>query len=182
MPHRYIKRREGGQFFLVWNMGFREKTLFRTPADYKYFVRRLQAGSLSSEGCSVVGYCLLRDQFHLVLEETTPGAIARFMHRLSVSYATHFNATYKQKGKVFAGPYKDAQMLDDEHLVVTLAKLAKMPQILHIPYETYKWSSLGIYAKNVPSDWLLTTPVNSYFCSEDTSLLVDFTRSVLFDA
>lgn len=177
MPRRYDNMREGGRFFYVWNTGFHDKTLFRSPVDYKHFVSRLEKGAAYIDECRVVGFSLLRNQYHLIVEEVTPGGVARFIHRLNISYATYFNHKYTQVGKVFAGPYKEVRLADDEQLMLQLAIIARLPESLGVSADTYKWSSLRAYT-NSQHSWLHKQPVMAYFASDEPELLRLFVQSV----
>lgn len=177
MPYRYENRREGGQYFLVWNTGFGEKTLFRATPDYRHFITRLRAGATIDDGCRVIAFCLLRNQYYLILEETTPGATSKFMHRLSVAYAMYFNNRYDQSGKLFAGPYKDQQLVTDEALMLGIARIARLPEQYRQSIDTYRWSSLRSYTNGI-HDWLYGESIRNYLRSEDAEALLQFVMSV----
>lgn len=64
----------------------------------------------------ILGWVLLRNHFHLLLEETSEGGIAKFMQRLCGSMSVHFNAKYKEKGSLFQGGYKGRTIHTDQYL------------------------------------------------------------------
>lgn len=177
MPYRYTKRQGGGQYFYVWNTGFAEKTLFRGIPDYRHFIQRLETGAQKTPDCRVIAFCLLRNQYHLVVEEAAPGAIASYMHRLNVAYATYFNSKYQQAGKLFKGPYKDLQLQSDEEMMIQIARIARLPEQLGFDIHKYQWSSLRAYSDD-QRIWLHKTPIQRYFATDDNSALRAFVQSV----
>lgn len=63
----------------------------------------------------ILGWTLLSNHFHLLLQEITEGGIAKFMQRLGGSMSTCFNAKYKEKGSLFQGSYHARLVSQDEH-------------------------------------------------------------------
>jgi REP element-mobilizing transposase RayT len=161
MPYRYTKREEGSGYFYVWSGGHDGKSIFRTSKDYRHFVARLSKEG-AAVGCSVISYCLLRDGYHIVFEETETGAIARFMHKLNVAYAMYFNNAYDSRGKLFAGPYKDQQLADAESVAVVTAILHRASMLLGIAPGDYLWSSYRGYTR-FENKWLHKGPLQEYF-------------------
>lgn len=66
----------------------------------------------------ILGWVLLPNHFHLLLEETTEGGVAKFMQRVCGSMSSHFNATHGERGKgsIFQGGYKGKTIQTDQHL------------------------------------------------------------------
>ena len=63
----------------------------------------------------VLAWTLLSNHFHLLLQETLEGGIAKFMQRLGGSLSTCFNVKYQERGSLFQGSYH-ARLVDrDEH-------------------------------------------------------------------
>lgn len=176
MPYRYKKRVEGSPYYYVSNKGAGGKTLFRTASDYRYFVAKLRSLAKETETIGVVAYSLTRSGIHIVLQEDQTGTLARFMHRLTVSYATYFNSRYEEKGKLFGGSYNEEQLMTPDDLIVRIGELHSLPKLFAINPETYSWSSYADYIKK-QADWLHKTPVFSYFKDDEGSTaLRDFTR------
>lgn len=63
----------------------------------------------------ILGWTLLSNHFHLLLQEITEGGIAKFMQRLGGSMSTCFNAKYKERGSLFQGSYHARLVSQDEH-------------------------------------------------------------------
>ncbi len=66
----------------------------------------------------ILGWVLMPNHFHLLLEEITEGGIAKFMQRLCGSMSSHFNASRGERGKgsIFQGGYKGKTIQTDQHL------------------------------------------------------------------
>jgi putative transposase len=63
----------------------------------------------------ILAWTLLSNHFHLLLQETTEGGIAKFMQRLGGSLSTCFNAKYQERGSLFQGSYRARLVSQDEH-------------------------------------------------------------------
>ena len=64
----------------------------------------------------ILSWVLMPNHFHLLLEETEVGGIAKFMQRLCGSMSAHFNAKYHEKGSLFQGGYKGRTVANDNYL------------------------------------------------------------------
>ena len=64
----------------------------------------------------ILGWVLMPNHFHLILEEIREGGIAKFMQRLCGSMSANFNAKYEEKGSLFQGGYKGRTVHDDTYL------------------------------------------------------------------
>ena len=177
MPYRYTKREGGGQYFYIWNTARGGKSLFRTEKDYRHFIGRLNRDDMPAD-CRVMAYCLLRDQYHLVVEELQPGSIAKFMHKLNVAYAMYFNAHYDTTGKLFAGPYSDRQLADLDDVALSVAQLHLAPQALGYSLSVYLWTSYRAYIKS-QAKWLHKDPLQQFFKDTDVASAIEhFTPTV----
>ena len=69
---------------------------------------------------SVLAYTLMPNHVHLFLKEIVEGGIARFMHRISMSYSKFINQKYGESGRLFEGTYK-SRIIDGENDFKNLA-------------------------------------------------------------
>ena len=69
---------------------------------------------------SVLAFTLMPNHFHLFLKETVDGGVAKFMHRISMSYSKYINKKYDESGSLFEGTYK-SRIIDDENDFKNLA-------------------------------------------------------------
>ena len=64
----------------------------------------------------VLGWTLMPNHFHLLLQETKDGGISKFMQRLCGSMSRHFNTKYEETGSLFQGSFKSRTIGDDRYL------------------------------------------------------------------
>lgn len=69
----------------------------------------------------ILGFCLLTNHFHLLLEEIVEGGISRFLQRIGTSFSKHFNEKYVERGALFQGPYRSRTIASDTHLTYASA-------------------------------------------------------------
>ena len=178
MPYRYLDREGTAQYFYVSNTGFKRKVVYRSFKDYKRFVGHMKLyAELPEANIVVVAFLLSNDGFQMVLKESVTGSIAKFLHKLSVSYAMYFNARYEQKGKLFAGPYKEQALHDEESAVLMATRLHKRAVLLYQNPLEYAWSSLRLYLEESDA-WLHRRLFSDYFSSSVRSFPRDMVNFV----
>lgn len=69
----------------------------------------------SSPLVRILAWTLLPNHFHLLVQETREGGIAKFMQRLCGSMSTSYNHKYKDKGSLFQGGYKGKTISSESH-------------------------------------------------------------------
>lgn len=92
-------------------------TNLKVAAVDKYHARRTLRMNNFSEDISLLAYCLMPNHFHLLLKQTTPHTIDRFMNSLGTRYTMYFNKKYKRVGSLYQGVYKAAPILYNNHLL-----------------------------------------------------------------
>ncbi len=63
----------------------------------------------------ILGWTLLPNHFHIVLQQTHDGGTAKFMQRFCGSMSKCFNVKYKERGSLFQGSYHARVVNNDEH-------------------------------------------------------------------
>lgn len=61
----------------------------------------------------VLGWTLLSNHFHLIIQATQEGGVAKFMQRLCGSMSAGYNARYGTRGSLFQGSYQSVLVEDD---------------------------------------------------------------------
>lgn len=64
----------------------------------------------------ILCFCLVENHFHLLLKEIQDGGIAKFMQKIGIAMAKHFNEKYKQRGSLFQSAYRSRTITDDRYL------------------------------------------------------------------
>ena len=65
---------------------------------------------------SILAWTLMPNHFHLLLQETKEGGIARSMQSICGSMSRHFNEKYQEKGSLFQSAYTSRTVDSDEYL------------------------------------------------------------------
>src|SRR4030043_1464419 len=126
MPSRFIVRNfvENG-IYHIYNKSVEEK-LFNDDQDYRVFLfylfiytsspvivkgkysdlpLRLESKNLNDE-IKILGYCLIPNHFHLLLQQKTRNAIPKLMKQIINGYTLYFNQKSKRIGNLMQGRYK----------------------------------------------------------------------------
>lgn len=98
----------------------------------------------------LVGFALMPNHFHLVIEETKQGGISQYMQRILNAYTKYFNAKYDKSGHLFQGPFQIVHIKDNEQLLHLSAYVHRNPRELKQwknKEHDYPWSSFQDYIK-----------------------------------
>jgi putative transposase len=96
----------------------------------------------------LTGFVLMPNHFHLVVEEKEENGIARYMHRVLLSYTKYFNTKYQTSGHLFQGPYNAVHIEDNDQLLYLSAYIHRNPRELSTwknKEHEYFWSSYKDY-------------------------------------
>jgi putative transposase len=64
----------------------------------------------------IMAYCVMRNHYHLLLEEIKEGGITRFMRKLGTGYAKYFNNKHNRVGSLFQNVFKNILVDDEKYL------------------------------------------------------------------
>ncbi len=64
----------------------------------------------------VLGYTLMPNHFHLLIQEISEGGVSLFMQRLGQSMTNHSNEKYEERGSLFQGAFRSKTIVEDEYL------------------------------------------------------------------
>ncbi len=124
----------------------------------------------------ILGFTLMDNHFHLILEETEEGGITNFMKRLCSSMTKGFNERYGEQGSLFQGAYRSVTVSSDRQLQ-RLAVYVMVKNTL----EMYPEGGLKEALKDLSIAWEWATryPYSSLsdYAGERSSMIVD--KSVL---
>jgi len=134
----------------VSNYGLDGQRVFPSAKYFEAFKEGL-AETCSRLNVEVHAFCLLRDQYHLVIK--TPEAnLSRFMRQVDGLYTQQYQKLKKSEGSLFKGRYKAVLVQADKYLlplsryIHTRVKASEMA--------TYPWSSFSlITSKAKPPVW-----------------------------
>ncbi len=64
----------------------------------------------------IVAFILLKNHFHLLLQEIKEGGVSLFMKKFGIGMTNRFNTRYEETGKLFQGSYKARRVDSDNYL------------------------------------------------------------------
>ena len=142
---------------------FHRRDIFLDPHDCELYLSLL-AGVIKRTGWRCLGYCLMVNHVHLLIETPQPN-LGRGMQRLQSTYAQRFNQRYGRCGHVFQGRYGSKRMLDDVHLWTAARYLARNPveALLCDRPEHWPWSSYAHVMSDIRPAWLDAARLLFYF-------------------
>lgn len=129
-----------GEYYHIYNRGVDRRVTFSEDRDFERFLTSVFLSNsknyfgisksareewsfdkavLSERGepiVSIGAYCLMPNHFHLLLKESVPGGISKFMQRLQAGYTLFFNRKYKRTGALFEGTFKAEHVDTDVYL------------------------------------------------------------------
>jgi putative transposase len=160
---RSVRIEYPGAVYHVICRGNNRQGVFRDDRDRQRYLEKLSL-YLEQKGVELLGYCLLTNHVHLLLE-TPKGNLSKMMQPFQTSYTVYFNKRHHRTGHVFEQRYK-ALLVDKDnyllevsryiHLNPIAAKLVKRPQ-------DYRWSSYAGYVRGKGVSGLKHETVLGYF-------------------
>ncbi len=134
-----------GALYHVICRGNQRQTIFRTDADRKYYLERLEQYR-QRYGFKVYAYVLMSNHVHMLIEAGRV-PLSRIMQGVQLRYTSYFNKKYKKVGHLFQGRYKAILCDRDAYLLELVRYLHLNPQRMRCPMQaaTYRWSSHGAY-------------------------------------
>lgn len=164
MPSKYVVRNlKEDSVYHIFNRGVEKRDIFLDDQDFRVFLfylyiyitpvkqvlikypdfpLRLQGKNLSDE-IKLLGYCLMPNHFHLLIEQKTKNGIPNFMKQAINGYTIYFNQKYKRVGSLMQGRYKAVSIDSDNLLIHVLRYIHLNPVSIGLTKELdqYKWSS-----------------------------------------
>ena len=150
----------GGHVYHVLNRGNGGATVFHKDGDYRAFLTLL-ADAKARYPVKILGFCLMPNHFHLVLQPSTPDALSLFMQWGLTSHVRRYHQHYRSHGHVWQGRFKSFPIQQDEHLLTVLRYVLRNPiragLVSHV--QDWPWSSLhhptlvDSWPVDVPSHW-----------------------------
>ena len=144
----------GGLYHVVCR-GNNQRRIFRSPRDYKKFLKILRE-TKKKYPFYLYSYNLLPNHYHFEIE-TIDVSISKIMHQINNTYAKYFRKRYGGSGHLFQGRFYSSLIDKDSYfwevgcyidLNAVRAGLVKAP-------EDYRWSSYSIYYQKNCNDALI---------------------------
>lgn len=184
-------------YYYIYNVGVDKRNIFLDDSDYLTFLKLLKTylsspASLSAEladskfkaerpyrqkhrlamnlsnELKIHAYCLMPNNFQIVVQQFTPDAIVKFMRRLNTSYVTYFNKRYRRIGNLYQGVYKGALLNSVDEIKNQIHVIHQSPLSRHKiglisttsgSANEYPYSSFQYYIANSAPEWLTLSGV-----------------------
>jgi putative transposase len=120
MP-RPRRKTPAGFVYHVCNRGSRKGSIFESSDDYDGFEELMEAAR-EKHRVRIIGHCLMRTHFHLVLWPEQDNIIPRFIQQLTGDHARlwHWKRGTQGTGAVFQSRYRCVAVHDERHYFTAL--------------------------------------------------------------
>ncbi len=157
MP-RIPRAQLAGQAYHVLNRGNGRATVFHKDGDYRAFLDLL-ARAKAKFPVQVLGFCLLPNHFHLVVQPHTPAALSPFMQWWLTSHVRRYHRHYASSGHVWQGRFKSFPIQHDGHLLTVVryvllnpVRAGLVPRAVDWPWSSLQHPAL-VDPLPLPADW-----------------------------
>jgi REP element-mobilizing transposase RayT len=126
-----------------------ERRLFLDSYDYEAYLRYVDRAS-ERFGWVVLGYCLMPNHVHLIVE-TPEATLADGMRHINQSYAQRFNRRRDRRGYVQESRYWSC-VVEESHFLAAVVYVALNPlraELVDVP-SAWRWSSYAVLAGRAP--------------------------------
>jgi putative transposase len=161
MP-RPLRTEFAGAIHHVFARGVDRQNIFFDDADRERYLT-LFARTVSWMSWRCLGYCLMGNHMHLVIETPKPN-LGRGMQRFHGQYAKRFNQRHTRIGHLFEDRHKAVLIESDAQLFATVRYIAHNPVeagLCDAP-EDWPWSSHSAILAGIAPRWLDVRRLLSY--------------------
>ena len=145
MPRRARNPVDGG-IYHVLNRGNCRMDIFAKPADFQAFVALLEEGR-RRHSMRILGYCLMRNHWHLVLWPRSGRDLSKFVGWISTTHVRRWREHRGSTGEghLYQGRFKSFLIQDDHHFLTVMRYVEGNPLRARMVRraENWPWSSLG---------------------------------------
>lgn len=134
----------------VSNYGLDKQRVFPSAKYYEAFLEGL-GETCSRLNVEVHAYCLLRDEYHLVIK-TPEGNLSRFMRQIDGLYTQHYQRMKRIDGSLFRGRYKAVLVQAEKYLLPLSCHIHSKVKATEL--NSYPWSSYTYFTRKAkPPVW-----------------------------
>src|SRR5438876_11063830 len=160
MP-RTARASVGGICYHVINRGNARRDVFVKDGDFQAFLKAIGHACIEIP-MPVLGFCLMSNHFHLVVQPKDDGDLSRWMHWVLNTHVRRYHKHYHSSGHIWQGRFKAFPIEEDEHLLSVLlyAERNAVRANLTKAAEKWRWCSAPYWQQGAarPS-WLAAGPV-----------------------
>lgn len=149
---------ENGATYHVTCRGNNRELIFFNDLDYQQYLRYL-AEYQAQFGFKVLGYCLMPNHVHLLLQPSVHATLSQIMLCLSGRYTQYSNRRHERVGHLFQGRFHSRLIKNDQYLLAVSRYVHLNPTkaLLCQEPEDYPWSSYGVYCGRAESSVVVET-------------------------
>ncbi len=136
MPRKPREQVEGGLYH-IYARGNDRQPIFIDSTDRRRYLSLL-GRSVRRHDWRVLGYCLMPNHVHLLVETPEPN-LAKGMQRIHAPYAQAFNKKHGRCGHVFQGRYGAVTVADDAQLISVVRYIARNPVAAGLAEDPADW-------------------------------------------
>lgn len=146
-------------FYHVMTRGNNKKQVFRSDADYQYYLARLSLYK-NQHPFDLYHYCLMPNHTHFLIQTKNAFDFAQFMKKLNLSYFHYYRGKYGWVGHFWQDRYRSQPVGKDAYLIQCgkYIELNPVRQGLVKAPEEYRYSSHGYYQAGEPNN-LITADI-----------------------
>src|SRR3989344_2909123 len=143
-------------FYHVMTRGNNKNVVFRTNADYQYFLSLISKYK-ADHPFDLYHYCLMPTHTHFLIQTKDVHNFSTFMKKLNLAYFHHYNQEYGWVGHFWQGRFKSQPIGKDAYFIQCgkYIELNPIRKNLVDKPEDYQYSSYHYYAFGEP-DPLIT--------------------------
>ena len=134
---------ESDKYYHIFNQANGMIDIFKESRNYPFFIDKMEKHL--SPVCNILGFCLLKDQFHIILKtkDTKDSTITEAFEKLQSEYTQSYNKAYNLSSDLFETPIKRKSIESNEILKHTILDTHYLPvasgTVKHVM--SYPWSS-----------------------------------------
>jgi putative transposase len=110
----------------VINRGNGRRDVFLKDGDFEAFLKALAHACIEIP-MPVLGFCLMPNHFHLVVQPQDDGDLSRWMHRVLNTHVRRYHQHYQSSGHIWQGRFKSFPIAEDDHLLTVLRYVERNP-------------------------------------------------------
>lgn len=120
----------------------------------------------------IMAYCVMKNHYHLLVEETQEGGITQFMHKLGVGYVKYFNNKHDRVGSLFQDKFKNILVEDERYLQYLLVYINVLNPA---QYLEPNWKEKGIQNIHAVLNYAANYPWSTHqeYIGKRNSLIID---------
>jgi len=127
-----------GNIYHIYNKGYDKELIFSAERDYKFLIRRMIHNSVNFN-IKILAFCLLPDQFHLLLLQKPEGSISEYLKSTFASYTKAMNREEDRNEVIFDGGPKFVRVKEIDHLQNLIGYIHYSPVKSGLVMRPEKW-------------------------------------------